>query len=112
MPQIVRVMDAIRQDNLFPFDLGVGNLAQEMMDAVQAGFLLVYRLDDPPGSLRNVSTLEHDFLGLGVLLPAAPGFHVHGTQLPLFQGVTDAHQEAHVLLIIGNRKPVLDQDDA
>src|SRR3989338_1729873 len=59
--QIVRVMNAIRQSNLFPFYFAVGNLSQKVVDAVKAGFFLVHRLDDPPGRLGYVRLFPHRF---------------------------------------------------
>lgn len=50
MPQVVRVIDAIRQGDRFAVDLGVADLGQQVMDAVEARLLLVDCLDDPPGA--------------------------------------------------------------
>ncbi|MNY56921.1 hypothetical protein D3C86_1930520 [compost metagenome] len=59
-----------------------------------------------------MGAVEHDFLGLGVRLPAAPGFQVHGAEFPLLERVVNAAEKAQVLFLIGNREPVLDQLDA
>ena len=56
--------------------------------------------------------LEHHLLGLGVLLPAPARLEVHRAQLPLLQRIVDAHQEAQMLLLVGDREPIFDQDDA
>ena len=53
--------------------------------------------------------LQHDFLGPGVVFPAAPGFQIHRAQLPLLERIVDAPQEAHMLLLIRDREPVLDE---
>src|SRR5689334_23382223 len=83
-----------------------------MMDAIEARLLLIDCFDYPPWSFQNVGSLEHELLGPGVLFPAAAGFQIHRTELPLLEGIMNARQEAVVLLFIGDRKPVLDQDDA
>jgi len=44
---------------------------------------------DPPARLGNVRALEHHFLRLGVVLPAAARFEIHGTELPLLQRIVD-----------------------
>jgi NAD(P)-dependent dehydrogenase (short-subunit alcohol dehydrogenase family) len=96
----------------FTRDLGVGHLRQQVVDAVQAGLLLVHRLHHPPGRLGDVGALQHHLLGLGVVLPAAAALQVHRAELPLLERVVDAAQEAQVLLVVGDREPVLDELDA
>src|SRR5262245_15107872 len=93
-------------------DVAVRNALQQVSDAVQARSLLVDGLDDPPGRLGNVRALEHGFLGLRILLPAGTGLEVHGGKLPLLQRVVDAHLEAKMLLLVGDREPVLEEHDA
>src|SRR5256885_8954200 len=39
-------------------------------------------------------SLQHGFLGLGVVLPAAAALEVHGTELPLLERVVHAAQKA------------------
>ncbi|MNT80831.1 hypothetical protein D3C72_2203530 [compost metagenome] len=56
--------------------------------------------------------LEHDFLGLGVVLPAALRFQVHRAQLPLLERIVDAAEEAQALFVVRDREPVLDHPDA
>src|SRR5256885_6952480 len=57
-------------------------------------------------------SLQHGFLGLGVVLPAAAALEVHGTELPLLERVVHAAQKAQVLLVVGDGEPVLHQRDA
>ncbi|MNT10118.1 hypothetical protein D3C72_1449330 [compost metagenome] len=59
-----------------------------------------------------MGALQHDRFRLGVFLPAAAAFQVHGAELPLLERVVDAAQEAHVLLVVGDGEPVLDDLDA
>ena len=94
------------------FRLLVGHLLQQVMDAVEAGLLFVYSLHHPPRGFGDVGALQHHFLGLGVFLPAAAGFQVHGAELPLLQRVVDTAQKAQVLLLVGDRKPVFHELDA
>jgi len=54
MPQVVRVVDTLRQRNRLAFDFMVWNLTQQMMDAVEARLLLVHCLDNPPSGFGNV----------------------------------------------------------
>src|SRR3984893_4926191 len=83
-----------------------------MRDAVQAHLLLVVGVDDPPRRLGDISALQHDLFGFGVLLPARPRLDVHGTELPLLEWIVDAHEEAKLLLLVADGKPILQQDNA
>src|SRR5215471_19442348 len=47
-PVIVGVVDARRQRDLLMMDVLIGNLAQQVRDAIQARLLLVVGVDDPP----------------------------------------------------------------
>ena len=47
------------QLHLFPRNLSIGNLAQEMRDTVQPGLLLIIRTNDEPGGMLAVGCLEH-----------------------------------------------------
>ena len=93
-------------------DLGIGHLAKQVRNAIEAGFLLIHRLYNPPRCLWNVSALQHYLFGLGVLLPADSALQIHGAQLPLLERIVDATQEADMLLLIGNGEPVLDKPHA
>ena len=92
--------------------LFIGQLRQQVGDAVEPGLLLVHGLHQPPGRLGDVGALQHGFLGLGVVLPAAAALEVHGTELPLLERVVHAAQKAQVLLLVGDGEPVLHQRDA
>src|SRR6185437_682455 len=109
---IFGIVHAIRQDHGLAVHLAIGDLRQQMRDAVEPCALLVDGLDHPPRRFRNMGLVQHLFLRLGVLLPARARLHVHRAQLPLLQGIMDAHQKAELLFLVGDREPVFDQDDA
>src|SRR2546427_1931901 len=109
LTHIVLMAHPLGQHNFGVFGFLVRHLLQQVVNAVEPGFFLVVRLHHPPRRLGNVRALQHDFLGLGVLLPAAPGLQVHGAELPLLERVVDAAQKAQVLLLVRNRKPVFDE---
>src|SRR5262245_60191109 len=104
-------MLARRQHDLLAVDLLVGHLPQQVVHAVEPRLLLVDRLHHPPARLGDVRALEHHFLGLGVVLPAAARLEVHRRELPLLERVVDAALEAQLLLLVGDREPVFDQLD-
>src|SRR5262249_17037219 len=85
---------------------------QQMLNAVQPGALLVDGLHNPPWSLRNARAFEHYLLCLGIGLPTPPRLNVHRTELPLLERIMDAHQETELLLLVGDREPIFDEDDA
>src|SRR6185437_3192604 len=109
---IFGIVHAIRQDHGLAVHLAIGDLRQQMRDAVEPCALLVDGLDHPPRRFRNMGPVQHLFLRLRVLLPARARLHVHRAQLPLLQGIMDAHQKAELLFLVGDREPVFDQDDA
>ncbi len=55
---------------------------------------------------------KHLVFGFGIFHPARPGVQIHWTQFPAFGGVIDARLETQFLLLVADREPVLDQDDA
>ena len=69
---IFRIVHARRQHDRFVVNRLVGDLVEQMGNAVEACALLVNGLDDPPGRLRDVG--ERRLLGLGVLLPHSGGW--------------------------------------
>ncbi len=93
-------------------DGAVGHLLQQVADAVEAGALLVDGVDHPPRRLGDVGAGQHVLLGPGVALPAPARFDVHRAELPLLERILDPHLEAMGLLGVGDREPVLHQDDA
>src|SRR6476660_607902 len=105
------IAHALREHDGLAANLVVGNLREKMGNAVKPRPLLVDSLDYPPRRLGNVGATEHLFLGFGVLLPTGPRLHVHRAKLPLLQRLVNAHKEAELLLSVGDRKPVLDQDN-
>ena len=78
MAVVVLVMDPFRQNYGIARHVLIRHLIEEVMDAIQPGFLLIHRLHDPPGSLGDVGAIEHDFLGLRVILPTPARFEIHG----------------------------------
>ena len=90
----------------------VGNLAQEMMDAIQPSPSLIVRVDDPPRRLRTMRALEHDLLGFGVAIPAPEGFDIHGAQLPFLERALKALRQAAALFGERYGEPILDKKDA
>src|SRR3984885_15418770 len=108
---VIGVMHARGQDRLLVRHFLVWHAGQKVGHAIQTGALLVHGFDHPPRRLGDVRALEHDLLGLGVGLPAAPRFEVHRRKFPLLERVVDAHEKAHVLLVVGDREPVFDQHD-
>ena len=68
---------------------------------------------DPPGRLGDVGALQHLLLGLGVAPPSARrDSRSIGLSFHCFSGSWMRHQEAQLLLLVGDREPVLDQPDA
>src|SRR5262245_22687803 len=90
----------------------VGDLVQEVANAIETRFLLVHRLDNPPRGFRNVRALQHDLFRRRVILPAPSRLQIHGAQFPLLERIVDTHHEPEMLLVITNRKPILDENDA
>ena len=87
----------------------VGDLAQKVRDTVQPGFPFIHRMDKPTRSLRDASALEHELLGIGIVLPAGARFEVHRAEFPLLQGILNACIEAEFLLGVCDREPVFDE---
>jgi hypothetical protein len=106
---ILGMMRAGWQDDWWPLDLPIEDLAEKVLDAVEPGLFLVHGIYDPPWRLRDVRAFKHHFLRTRVLLPASTRLQVHRAQLPLLERIVDAHHEAEMLLVIGDREPVLDE---
>ena len=77
MALVVVVADAVGEDEVGFGNVLVGDLGQEVGDAVEAGLLLVDRLNHPPRGFLDVGFRQHLFLGLGVIFPVDAAFHVH-----------------------------------
>src|SRR5919106_1554211 len=103
---------ARRQLDWLRRQIAVGDLRQQMVDAVQPGVTLVVCVDHPPWGLLGVGVCEHLVLGARVVLPAVAGLDVHRRQLPAFGGIVEPGLEAFLLLLVAHREPVLDQDGA
>ena len=59
-----------------------------------------------------MGAIEHDFLRLRVILPAAAGLKVHWTELPLLERVVNAAPKAELLFVVRYGKPVFDELNA
>ena len=79
---------------------------------VKAGAILVVGADDGPGRVGGVGVKEHGFLGLGVRVPAAERFDVHGAEFPLLERVLRATEEPAQLLLAADGEPELEEPDA
>jgi hypothetical protein len=64
------------------------------------------------GGLGGVGALEHDFLGLRVILPAATRFEIHWAEFPLFERIMYAADKSKLLFVVGDGKPILDELNA
>src|SRR5260370_14801675 len=84
---------------------------EKVGDEVEMRGPLVVGLDDVPGRFLDVAAREHAVFRLGVVDPSGAGLQIHGAQLPALAGVVDPPEEPSLLLVIADRKPVLDQDD-
>jgi hypothetical protein len=85
---------------------------QEVLHAIEPCALLVVGLDDRPRRISRVGVEEHGFLGFGVIAPLVQRLTVDGRQLPLLQRLLLAAVEAAKLLVLRDREPVLEQQDA
>ena len=101
-----------RQFDLLVLDLLVGDHAQQMTDAVDARPLLVVGVDHVPGRLLDVRVGEHVILRAGILHPPFPRLEIHRAEFPPLGRIVDPAAEPAFLLVIADREPVLDEDDA
>ena len=90
----------------------VGNLAEQMTEAVQPGPALVIGLNGEPGRLRNLGFGEHDVFRFGVLHPAVARLNIHGTELPAPFLVVDSLLEAFLLFFVGDGELVLQKQNS
>lgn len=77
-----------------------GDLAQQVVYAIESGLLFIHRLYNPPWGLRDMGSLHHGFLGTRVIFPASAAFKVHGAEFPLLQGIVDSAKKARVLFVV------------
>src|SRR5262245_46621319 len=97
--------------DLLPSHALVGDLAEQVSDAVQPGAFLVVGSDDVPRSIRRIRGGEHHVPRVRVRVPAPPRLEIGRAEFPLPQGVVDARLEAPLLLLRTNLQPVLDEAD-
>ena len=90
----------------------IGNLIQQMPDAVEPGSFLVIGVDDVPRGLLAVGVREHHVLGLGIFDPTLARFHVHRAELPALDRVSDALLKTPLLLLVVDREPIFDETDS
>src|SRR4029453_11986938 len=110
-PDVAVVVAARRQLDRLGGHVAVGDLLEQVADAVEPGPALVVGLHHPPGGLLGVGVVEHVVLGPRVLHPQLARLEVHGAELPAPGRVGDAALEPVLLLGVGDREPVLDEDD-
>src|SRR5947209_3835239 len=79
---------------------------------VQSSTSLVIGFDGVPRRLFDVRVFEHFVFGLRVFHPFLSGVDVHLAQLPAPSWVAGALVEAALLLLVTDREPILQQDDA
>src|SRR5215831_11148911 len=87
---VARIRLARRKLKLDRLHVLVGNLIEQMPDAVEPGSFLVIGVDDVPWRLLAVGVREHHVLGLGILHPTLARFHVHRAELPALDWISHA----------------------
>ena len=93
-------------------DLLVGDGIEQVRNDVDTRALFILGLHGVPRRGRGIGVDEHGILGAGVVLPAGNGLQIHGGELPAAQRIIAAGFKALNLLFIGDREPVLAQDNA
>ena len=68
----------------------IGNHAQQVLDAVEAGMFLDVRVDHVPGRLLDIGMCEIIILGLRILEPEVARLDIHGAQFPALGRILDA----------------------
>ena len=84
---------------------GIGNGVQDMLDRVETRAILVVGAHDRPRRIRGVGVKKHGFLGFGIGLPPAQGFHIHRAELPLLEGILRPAEKPPQLLLAADGKP-------
>src|SRR5208337_1346242 len=90
----------------------VGNAAEDVGNAVEAGTLLIIRRHHVPRGGGCVRGTQHGVASPRVVVPAAMRLQIHWTQFPALRRVFDTCEEAAMLLLFRDIEPVLQQDDA
>jgi len=98
---------ARRQRDDLDGQVRVGDQAQQVRDAVEAGATLVVASTTVPGRLLDVRRGETSRPSASSTPPSVPGTGVHGAQLPALGAVLDAPLKAALLLLVADREPVL-----
>ena len=98
-------MHPLRQRDGHMRNIAVGDLAEQMLDAIQQPCPL-YNIDGLNNPTKGASgkcvRSSIASLALGVLLPAHARLQIHWAELPLFYRIVDAHLEAQMLLFVGD----------
>ena len=67
---VLGIVDASRQSGGLMRDFPIGNQAEQVLNAIEPGFLLVHCIDDPPWRLMDMRPFQHRFFGFGILFPS------------------------------------------
>ena len=89
-PFVAGVLLAWRDFDLDRPHVVIGNLLEQVGDAVEPCLLLIVSVDHEPRRVRTVGVSEHLVLGLGILDPVLARLDVHRAQLPALDRVADA----------------------
>src|SRR5262249_9566263 len=90
----------------------VGNQAQQVRNAVEAGTLLVIRSDNIPRRMFGVGRFEHHVAGAGILEPLRARGQIHRAEFPFAPRIGDARLEPAFLLLVADLQPEFDEEDA
>ena len=101
-----------RKYNLLHWDLLPRHHTEQVRNAVQSGPHFVVGLHHIPRGLRSIRRREHCVPGARVVVPAAMRLKIHRAYFPSSHRILDTLEEATVLLLFANLKPVFDEDNA
>src|SRR5207244_3479153 len=101
----------LRQFDLLPRNLFVGNNTQEMGDAIEACSFLIVGSNDVPRSILSIRDIEHLIASMRVVVPTFAGGQVRWAELPLAQRILDPRLEPPLLFLIAYFQPEFDQPD-
>ena len=105
------MLRALRKLHLVARHVLVGNRAQQMRNAIQAGGFLSSERTMYHGACC-VSVASSIASRAGIVVPAISRFEIHRAELPLAQRIVDARLEAALLLLLADLEPVFDQMNA
>src|SRR5271169_4946790 len=83
-----------------------------MGNAIEPGSLLVVGVHHVPWAQLGIGLGKHVVLGPRIVDPMLARCYIHGAKLPSLDRIAHAVLEAHFLLLVVDRKPVLYEDDA